>query len=171
MADAIAARMIAPSLAASTRPGCRRPALEHRDLRATTGQGADRQKPWRMRSIPSAHRPASTGDRWWQRKSRLGRHARSCGGERRADGCGRPGDKLGNRRGRNEAPAADDDADELAAPKETVDRAPRDATEELTGFLDGVERAVLHDALAMVKSEPTVCYSPIEAVMTVDSVV
>jgi hypothetical protein len=113
------------------------------------------------------------GDRcWcWQGNNRLGRQARSCGGERRANGRGRPGDELGNRSGGNEAPAANDDAGELAGPKETVDRVPRDTTEELTGFLDGVERAVLHDALTMVKGEPTVCYSPIRAVITGESVV
>jgi hypothetical protein len=122
-----------------------------------------------MRSIPSAHRPVSTGGRQWQGKNRLGREARSCGGKRGADGRGRPGDELGNRGRGNEAPAANDDAGELAGPKETVDRVPGDATEELTGFLDGVERAVLHDALGTVKGEPAVCYSPISAVMTVDT--
>jgi hypothetical protein len=101
----------------------------------------------------------------------LGRQARSRGGQRRAYGSGRPGDELGNRSGGNEAPAANDDAGELSVPEETVDRVPRNTTEELTGFLDRVERAVLHDALGSVKGEPTVCYSPIRAVMTVDSVV
>jgi hypothetical protein len=109
-----------------------------------------------MKSIPSAQRPASTGDRWWQRKNRLGRHARSCGGQRRASGRGRPSDELGNRSGGNEAPAANDDTGELAGPKETVDRVPRDAPEELTGFLDGVERAVLHGTLVACEGSQTV---------------
>jgi len=60
----------------------------------------------------------------------LGRQARSCGGERGADGRGRPGDELGNRGGGNEASAANQDAGELARPKEPVDRVPGNATEE-----------------------------------------
>ena len=84
----------------------------------------------------------------------MGRQARSCGGERRVDGRGRPGDELGNRSGGNEAPAANDDAGELAGAKETVDSVPRNAAEQRSGFLDRVERAVLHGAASAVMGEP-----------------
>ena len=59
--------------------------------------------------------------------------------------------ELLDRSAGNEAPAANDDAGELSGPEETVDRVPRNATEELTDFLDGVERAVLHGAVNAVK--------------------
>lgn len=42
----------------------------------------------------------------------------------------------------------------LASPEQTVDSVPRKATEELSGFLDGVERAGLHGAVNAVKGEP-----------------
>ena len=85
----------------------------------------------------------------------------------RAGGRGRPGDELGDRGGRNEAPAANDDAGELSRPEETVDGVPRDATE--SGFLDRVESAVLHRGLNGVRGSRTVCYLAIRAVMTVDT--
>jgi hypothetical protein len=70
-----------------------------------------------------------------------------------ADGRGRLGDELGNRSGRDESPAANDDTGELSSPEKPVDGVPGDATEELSSFLDGVKGAVLHGALGAVKRQ------------------
>jgi len=104
----------------------------------------DSERSPRIESALSPQRPTSTRGRQRQGESRLGPHTRSCGGSRRADGGGRLRDELIDRRSRDEAAAADDHAGELAGPEELVDGVARDATEELTSFLDGVERGFLH---------------------------
>ena len=70
--------------------------------------------------------------------------ARSRRDQRRADGRGRPGDILGDGRGRDEPPATDQDARELSGSEEPVNGVAGDPAKELSSFLDGVEYAVLH---------------------------
>jgi hypothetical protein len=81
---------------------------------------------------------------------------RSSRDQRRADGRGRPGDILGDGCGRDEPPAADQDAGELSGSEELVNGVAGDAAEELSSFLDGVEHAVLHGSLGEGRGRPDV---------------
>ena len=82
--------------------------------------------------------------------------ARSSRDQRRADGRRRPGDILGDGCGRDEPPAADQDAGELSGSEELVNGVAGDAAEELSSFLDGVENAVLHGNLGEGPGGPCV---------------
>jgi hypothetical protein len=123
------------------------------------------------RSILRPNRPPSAGGRQWQRKNRLGCQARSCRGYRRTYGRRRPRDKVGYRIRRDEPSAADDDAGKLSSPEKVVDRVSGNATEEFSGFLDGVKRTVLHGALNAVKGSRPVCYWAIRPVVIAATVV
>ena len=96
--------------------------------------------------------------------------ARSSRDQRRADGRGRPGDILGDGCGRDEPPAADQDAGKLSGSEEPVNAVAGDAAEELSSFLDGVENAVLHGSLGEGRGRPDVI-RPSRQVSTVDRVV
>jgi hypothetical protein len=96
--------------------------------------------------------------------------ARSSRDQRRADGRGRPGDILGDGCGRDEPPAADQDAGEFPGTEKPVNGVAGDAAEELSSFLDGVEHAVLHGSLAEGRGRPDVI-RPSRQLITVDRVV
>ena len=96
--------------------------------------------------------------------------ARSSRDQRRADGRGRPGDILGDGCGRDEPPAANQDAGELSGSEELVNGVAGDAAEELSSFLDGVEHAVLHGSLGEGRGRPDVI-RPSRQLSTVDRVV
>ena len=86
----------------------------------------------------------------------MARQARSCRDQRRVNGRGRPGDELGDGCGRDEPPAADQDAGKLSGSEEPVNAVAGDAAEELSSFLDGVENAVLHGTLGEGPGGPCV---------------
>lgn len=112
---------------------------------------------------------AANGGRQAKREALLVRQPPAPCRTRWTDGRRRSLNQIRNGLARNESAASNRDACQLPGPKELIDRVPGNAAQELPGFLDGVQSAVLHGSLVPPEGSHRRNYWPLCPVLTVDS--